>query len=288
MIQSNAFSFARVALFAGVIGAAIPAALAASGPVVLVPHRAVYEFTLATSRGASGVSEANGRMVYELTGSACEGYTQNMRFVTRMASGESGPSLTDLRSSSWEDGEAKKFRFSSSQFRDDKQTEATAGDAARDAARGAAKIDLTRPAKKAVDLAAGVYFPIQHSIALIDAAREGKTSFKADLFDGSEKGDKIYDTSATIGRAAKSGVNAALPAAKNADKLNGITAWPVTISYYEKGSEAKDALPVYELGFLFFENGVSRKLLIDYGEFAIKGELTEITFLDAGACTPKK
>ena len=31
-------------------------------------------------------------------------------------------------------------------------------------------------------------------------------------------------------------------------------------------------LPVYELSFLFFENGVSRKLFIDYGEFAMQGD----------------
>ena len=264
------------------------AAVAAGAPVVLVPHRAIYEFSLATSRGASGVSEATGRMVYELTGSACEGYTQNMRFVTRMTSGDGAPVVTDLRSNSWEDGDARKLRFSSSQFRDDKQTDATQGDAARDAPGAAAKVDLTRPAKKAIDLAPGVYFPIQHSIALIDAARDGRAVFKADLYDGSEKGDKVYDTSTTIGRAAKAGFNAALPAAKNADKLNGVAAWPVTISYYEKGSDNKDAVPVYELGFLFYENGVSRKLLIDYGEFAIKGELTEITFLDPGNCAVKR
>ena len=36
--------------------------------------------------------------------------------------------------------------------------------------------------------------------------------------------------------------------------------------------------------FLFFENGVSRQLFIDYGEFAIQGEIKEITFLEPRAC----
>ena len=43
-------------------------------------------------------------------------------------------------------------------------------------------------------------------------------------------------------------------------------------------------MPVYELSFLMFENGVSRKLYIDYGEFALKGELTEITFYEPSKC----
>ena len=46
-------------------------------------------------------------------------------------------------------------------------------------------------------------------------------------------------------------------------------------------------MPVYELSFLFFENGVSRKLFIDYGEFAIQGEIKEIVFPPANKCEPK-
>jgi hypothetical protein len=46
-------------------------------------------------------------------------------------------------------------------------------------------------------------------------------------------------------------------------------------------------VPVYELTFLFFENGVSRQLFIDYGEFALQGEIKEITFLEPKKCEPQ-
>src|SRR6478752_2136149 len=107
-----------------------PVAAAAEG-MALAPHRAVYEMALAASRGGSGVTQVMGRMVYELTGSACEGYTQNMRFVTQMVNQGGTTMLTDLRSTSWEEGNGKRFRFNSSQYRDEKATEITAGDAAR-------------------------------------------------------------------------------------------------------------------------------------------------------------
>ena len=67
---------------------ALPLAAAARNAKVLAPHRAVYEITLDRSRGGSGVSDMSGRMVYELKGSECEGYTQTMRFVTRMTNQE--------------------------------------------------------------------------------------------------------------------------------------------------------------------------------------------------------
>ncbi len=263
------------------------AAAAGQGGISLAPHRAVYEMSLATTRGGSGVTAVKGRMVYELTGSACEGYTQNMRFVTQMVNQNGTAMITDLRSSSWEEGNGRRFRFNSSQFRDEKPTETTAGDAARANTADDVKVELTKPAKKGLSLSARVYFPVQHSIALLQAAKEGKTTFRADLYDGSEKGDKVYDTVSIIGRLRPPGTNQKLPRVKDADALDQLQAWPVAIGYFEPGSDKIDALPVYELSFLFFENGVSRKLFIDYGEFAIQGELKEITFHPPSKCDKK-
>ena len=153
------------------------------------------------------MTAVSGRMVYELTGSVCEGYTQNMRFVTQMTNQGGTTMITDLRSSSWEEGSGRRFRFNSSQFRDEKPTEATAGDAARANTADDIKVELTKPAKKGLSLSARVYFPIQHSIAVLQAAKMGKASFRADLYDGSEKGEKVYDTVSIIGRHRPAGVN---------------------------------------------------------------------------------
>jgi hypothetical protein len=263
---------------------ALPAA-ALGEDIVMAPHRAVYEMSLAGTRGGSGVTAVSGRMVYELTGSACEGYTQNMRFVTQMVNDGGSTMITDLRSSSWEEGTGKRFRFNSSQFRDEKATEITAGDAAR--ANTDVKVELTKPSKKDISLQGRVYFPVQHSIALLAAAKASKGAFRADLYDGSEKGEKVYDTVSFIGRRRAPGSNHKLPQLGNAERLDSLAAWPVSIGYFEPGSDTKDAAPVYELSFLFFENGVSRKLYIDYGEFAIQGELKEIVFHPPSKCEAK-
>jgi hypothetical protein len=244
--------------------------------------------TLAEARGGAGVTAVSGRMVYELTGSACEGYTQNMRFVTQMTNQKGSATLTDLRSSSWEEGSGKRFRFNSSQFRDEKPTEATAGDAARANGADAAKVELTKPVSKHLALPQRVYFPIQHSIALLNAARTGNRFFRADLYDGSEKGEKVYDTISAIARVIPAGGNRQLPSVKNAERLDALAAWPVSIGYFEPNSDRTDAVPVYELTFWFFENGVSRKLFIDYGEFAIQGELAQITFHEPSKCDAGK
>jgi hypothetical protein len=46
-----------------------------------------------------------------------------------------------------------------------------------------------------------------------------------------------------------------------------------------------EGTPTYELSFRLYANGVSRKLQIDYGTFAISGELTRIDFFEPGKCT---
>ena len=278
--------------FAGVLAAlsgsaAFGAAVDAADAIVLAPHRAVYDIVLDQARAAGSVTDLTGRMVYELTGNPCDGYTQNMRFVTRTTSQEGSQKLNDLRSSSFEDGAFKSLKFSSSQYADEQQSEQTGGDASRNGDGGKIKVEVTRPAKLSLTLDAATLFPIQHSIQVLEAARAGKTLFSSDLYDGSEKGEKVYATTAVIGNKAAPGHNAKLPKIANADKLDKLAAWPVSLSYFEKGKDATDATPAYELAFLFFENGVSRRLFIDYGEFAVRGMLKELTFLDPLPCDKK-
>lgn len=277
-------AFAVAAVHTAVL--AWSAGAATAGGVVLAPHRAVYDMSLGSSRSGSSVTAVTGRMVFEITGSQCEGYTQNMRFVTEMRSAEGAPVLSDQRSSTWEDGQGRIFRFNTTQLRDQKPAETTVGDANRAGQSGEVKVAITKPAKTSMTLAVGTYFPVQHSIALIEAARAGKDKLRADIYDGSEKGEKAYDTSARIGKVVQPGATS-LPALKGAEALDKMPAWPVTISYYERGQSGQDATPVYELSFLFFENGVSRKLVIDYGDFSIKGELSKIEFLEPTKCESK-
>jgi hypothetical protein len=263
---------------------AVPAAAQKGGPA-LAPHRAVYDMVLDKSRMSSGVTGVRGRMVYEMTGSRCDGWTQTMRFVTEMTGSDGQTSLNDLRSTTFEDDAASQFRFSSTTQRNQKTTETTNGEARRE--ENGIKIDLKQPQRKSTSIAGRVYLPVEHSMALVTAAREGRTQLKADIYDGSEKGEKVYETSAIIGSRRAPGANGKLASAKGAEPLDALPAWPVTISYYERGKSGQDAVPVYELGFLYFDNGVSRRLTIDYGDFAIRGELTELTFLDAPKCDRK-
>ena len=261
-----------------------PPAFAAE-PVNFAAHRAVYEVSLLKSSSGSGVAGMTGRMVYELSGSACEGYTQNMRFVTRMSNQEGGDTLNDLRSSSWEENGGKRLRFSATQFQNDETVESSQGDATREKGLTSANIDLVKPAKSRVTLPGEIYFPMQHASALIQSAKAGQTFFTANVYDGSEKGNKYYTTNAVIGKKLDPGVALKSTASiKDVARLAGFQSWPMSISYFETGKDKQDEPPAYELSYRFYENGVTAGLSIDYGEFAIKGDLKELTFLPESNC----
>ena len=55
-----------------------------------------------------------------------------MRMVTQMTDSQGQTNLTDLRSSTWEQGNGQKFRFQSAQYLNDKLGDVTMGRATRD------------------------------------------------------------------------------------------------------------------------------------------------------------
>ena len=261
--------------------ASLLVAAPAEAAATLLPHRAVYEVKLEQVRSGANLATLKGRMVIELQGSDCEGYTVNFRLVTEFADSDGKTSVTDLRSSTFESGAADNFRFMTQNYMNRSLSEETKGIAQR---QGEADIEvvLDKPHKKDFKLAPDVLFPTEHLKRIIAAANDGRHSVEAPVFDGSETGEKVYQTSTIIGGPVPPD-KAPKDAAVKAEVLQGLTRWPVTISYYE-GAGKGEQTPVYEVSFELYPNGVSRDLVLDYGDFAIRGELTSLDPLPQASC----
>ena len=257
-------------------------AFAGKEPSKLVPHRAIYEMSLDDARTASGITGIDGRMVFEFTGSECDGYSLNMRMVTQMTDSQGQTNLTDLRSSTWEQGDGQKFRFQSQQYLNDKLGDVTVGRASRETPSAAVKVMISQPARGELDLSDKVLFPTQHSLALIDAAQSGQSMLQAQLYDGSEKGQKVYETTAIIGKEIAPGADQNLEPVAKEKGLAKLVSWPVSIGYFEP--KPGDLTPSYQIDFRLYANGVSRELLIDYGDVSIHGTLTSLEYLKAEDC----
>ena len=255
--------------------------------VLLAPHRAVYDLKLSKSHGNRGIQGVRGRILYDFSGNACEGYDLEFRQVSELDSGEGKAALSDLRSTTWEDGAAKKFRFNSQNKLNEERTDTVDGHAERNAATVA--VDLSKPKEKNFTVPVDAVFPTEHMRLIIIAAREAKTILEFPVYDGSETGEKLYNTLTVIGRAIGPGEKPPADAATKNPGLAKLTRWPVTISYFEKQEEKNERggeqTPVYSIGFELYENGISRALVLDYSDFTITGEMTSLEMKKEKPCS---
>ena len=149
---------------------------------------------------------------------------------------------------------------------------------------GEGKVTLTKPKDAHITIDRAIVFPTEHVRRIIDAARAGNTILEFPVYDGSEKGEKIYNTLTVIGRVIPPNEKVPTDAAAGQQALAGMSRWPVTVSYFDRNSAAGEQTPVYSITFELYENGISRALLLDYNDFAISGELKSLEIRDVKPC----
>lgn len=273
-----------VAIFAAAMLGGAAYAQGPAGSVKLAPHVAVYDLKLTSSRGKRALEAVRGRIVYDFSGSACDGYALNFRQVTELDSGEGKVALSDLRTATWEQGDGKSFRFKSQNYMDQKQISEVDGRA--DRAKTQVAVKLTKPSDKKFD-AGAVVFPTEHMRLLIEAAHAGRNLLEIAVYDGSESGEKIYQSLSVIGKRIEPDRKPEDAAAAR-DELAGLARWPVTISYFDKvekkTDDAGEQTPIYAISFEMYENGISRALRLDYGDFVIDGKMSSLEVKPAKAC----
>jgi hypothetical protein len=271
---------AAAAFVSGSFGGKVEAA--ASGP--FLAHQALYELSLVKSRGSNSINNARGRILYNFSGSACEGYTSEFRQVSELDSGEGKVTLSDLRSTSWEDGAGKSYRFKIDARMNDADSSPVDGIAERNGDHITVK--LNQPETKTFTLDGATVFPTEQIQRIIAAAREGKSVLELTVYDGSDNGEKVYNTLSVIGQPIHGDRTTAPDPSTANDVMKSLTRWPVTVSYYDRDAKAKDGeqTPVYAMSFELFENGVSRALVLDYNDFVISGALGKFDVKDSKPC----
>ena len=252
-----------------------------AGAGVLASHRAVYDLSLDASANAGDIASISGRLVMEFTGSRCAGYNSKLRFVTQTEDPEGGEQVTDSRSATFEEADGHQLTFSNETYTDETLAEELKGTASRKE-QGVA-VDLSKPADKHFGLATNVVFPTEQIEKIIDAAKAGQRFLYLDVYDGSEDGETVFQTAAVIGPSSTAADDVGDEVAIKDAGIAGLRHWPLTLSYFDK-SNGGDEEPFYTMSFVIYENGIGRKLRIDYGDFALTGKLTQLDLLPDTTC----
>lgn len=260
-----------------ILPALLIAAPAYAGP--LLPHRAVYDLALESASDRSGITGLSGRMVYEFAGSPCDGYTVTFRFVTQIDTPDVSR-ITDQQTTTFEEADGKAFSFVTRSYIDRQLDKELKGKAT--VTGDATKVEIEKPEKQDLTLDP-TQFPTQHLIELIDKAKKGETFYETSLYDGSENGDQVMTTTVIIGRGAPATVDDA-----EADVMKEIANdpfWPVDIAYFDLADDDGEEIPSYRISFKLHESGVTRDLVMDYGDFSMTGKLVNLaTFEPAKDC----
>jgi hypothetical protein len=234
--------------------------------VTLQPHRAAYHLSLSGHDRGSSVAAAYGALVNELQES-CEGWISTQRLAFTGTDGEGGEFAFDVRTTSVESLDGRHMRFDVRTFEGETLTEQYRGRARAEPGNGPGSVTFSQPRGDQIELPAGTIFPTTHLLKVIAAAQDGQGLFIATVFDGAGE-DGLNEVSAFLGKAGKDD--------------NGHTWWPVDLAYYP--ADAEDMVPDFELSLELADNGVIRSIVLDYGDFALAGELDSLEMLPAESC----
>ena len=130
------------------------------------------------SRGSNSINSARGRILYNFSGSACEGYTSEFRQVSELDSGEDKVTLSDLRSTSWEDGAGKSYRFKIDARMND--TDSSPVDGVAERTGDHVTVKLKQPEAKTFTLDGTTVFPTEQIQRIIAAGARRQIRAGAD------------------------------------------------------------------------------------------------------------
>lgn len=256
---------------------ALPASAAdAAGP--LAPHEAEYSMRLNSAKPSSGIVGANGVMRYTFSDS-CDGWTVETHTELTLWQTSGGATSTVWDFVSWEAKDGSAYRFKVRNHRDGEIVDSYEGDASLgpDGVGSATFRDEGEGAESVVfDLTAGTLFPTSHTESLIRQARDGKRFFARKVFDGSAIGEAV-NVSAAIGARFPGDSGSALP-----NLLLNTPGWPVVLAFFTP--ENTTGTPDFEVTLRYHDNGVAESILQDFGDFTLRGTLTDLRTPIARKC----
>ena len=241
----------------------------------LPSYLAVYDLTLDRATPRSSLVGATGSMAIEWR-DVCDGWSSSQRVTIALSEIWGNIIESDSNFASWESRDGLAYRFDVRNFRDGNLHEQFRGHATLSGPGGKGKVVYLIPEGKSLDLPKETIFPSGHLFLLVDAANKGKKTLYRLVFDGANK-EGMFDINAVIGDLT--------PAEAPDDSFDfslNEKYWPVRLAFFS--TKADVDLPDYETTVHLSENGVAREILLDYGNFKIKGILNKLEFPPEPSC----
>ena len=259
---------ALVLSYAGVWAGSVDAA-------EIMPHRALYTMTLERAQTDADVTDATGTMAYQW-GETCSGWTIEQRYLLKMGYADTPDVRIASNFVTWEAKDGLSYRFNQKETRNGVDDDEIRGAAKLDGPGKGGSADFEKPAGKSFKLPPGALFPSAHTIFLINKAEAGANFIAKHVFDGAAAEGAVL-VSAVIGPKIEPDARIAMKS-----PLLNRPGWHVRLAFFP--ADLKKEEPEYELGMLLLDNGVSRDMVIDYGDYTLRAKLDDIEAVPKPRC----
>lgn len=249
----------------------------ASAAVTFTPHRAVYELSLEKSRANGSISRAQGKLEFEWA-DICTGWTVRQKTLVQLVSEDGRVIDFGWTLNSLESKDGTYYRFFIRRLNAGTATEIQRGEARLDGPGQGGIATYSEPEAREVMLPKGTLFPTAHSLLLMSAAENDRFPLWRKIFDGSGDDGGLYGISAAFTGAIPAGAKAQL----KSPLLQGKKSWRLQLAYY--GADESVSLPEHEQLFRIYANGIVDEMLLDYGDFTLRADLTTLEALPAPQC----
>ncbi len=234
----------------------------------LQPYQAVYELKLSSAREGSSIIGLRGVFIVEWA-DICEGWTVAQDMRMEISTVERQRIVNDINFSSYETSDGENLRFTMRWTARDEPFQEYSGRAVRG---GSATFVV--PEGQSLALPADTLFPTTHLTRVVDAAAAGQPVFSSTVFSGSGP-DSLHEVTAFIGAEIPAGSQSLTSGDQDGfQDLAALRSWPVSLAYFPATQSVAE--PEFEVNYRLFENGVADDLLLDYGDFAMSGQLREV------------
>ncbi len=245
------------------------------------PHEALYEVKLHETTSSSNVASYEGLMSVSWR-DTCDGFASDQRIVASISDREGTVTDSDFTATSWEGKDRVFFQFYTENKVNGRVMKRLSGKATRDSVDQEGLIEISKPKKGSQTLPASIMFPTHYTAEVLAAAQRGETVFEGAMFDGSDE-HVGFRTTTTIGprRTAKTS-NEGEANQSGLSLLIDNPYWPVHVSYHEW--ENIEPLPIFEMSMDLHQNGVGRRIIMDYGSFSVEAVLVKLQFTPRTDC----
>ncbi len=264
----------------GFLAAMLPAAEAdpADSIAGILPHRAVYSYTLAADKSDAEYLDAAGEMT-AVWSDDCSGWVVEQ--TSRMLIERTGGIIIDFGWSmeSWESKDGLQFRYFLEQSQQGSVVSQAQGRARLEAHGEAGEVEIRTGGETiALELTPGTVFPTWHSLDVIDGLRNGRLPLWHVLFDGADEPDALSGVSTF-----QVGERSATPEElERFSSLDGQELHRIALAFFPLQDDTGE--PDHEMELTLALNGVVTELLFGFGEFTVRATLEELEVLPPSSC----